>query len=171
MRHVRPDISFYVSHESLGDVFPETVRCVRVVFQIFKSGVNILKDFPRINTFVDIDPRIRVAGTDADQAPMRELRGVDPFPVMECHKPLMVKGAPFLVSDLQIALRCDPELPQSRAEIPGLEVRLIGSTVRQFGFNRDRVKQSDLSLPCLSTIVQIHQHARDSPWDGSAVSN
>src|SRR3954447_13417513 len=36
---------------------------------------------------------------------------------------------------LQVALRCDPELPQSRAEILSLEVRLIGSTVGQLGLD------------------------------------
>jgi hypothetical protein len=81
-----------VSLESPGDEFPETVHCVRVVFQVFKSGVNILKNFPWINTFVDTDPRISVAGMDADQAPALEFRSVDPLPVMECHKPLMVNG-------------------------------------------------------------------------------
>lgn len=66
VRHVGSDAGFRVSLKSHGDVFPETVRSDRVVFQILKSGLNILKDFPRINAFVDIDPCIIVADTDAD---------------------------------------------------------------------------------------------------------
>ena len=52
--------------------FRETSICVRVVFQGFESGANISRTFPWINTFVDTDPRISVAGMDADQAPALE---------------------------------------------------------------------------------------------------